>query len=204
MKSKILDAYGHLTWVVGDADEEWLAAFDARLIGQEIEYHVVVNDIVVEHGRVPASRAGVSSILDLPEMYARAGADSGFGLMEWETTAGEWGAHLRSLLRDREPKPRVMRGAAAEKLYRFPEGTMSAPQWVDRYAEYVKEVREAPAFDKRTYNSEDRDAQDAYLARKAKKAYYACKSDGTCVQIPKAVYDWYAESKGMKPGLGRT
>jgi hypothetical protein len=65
-----LDAYGHLNWTVGN--EDWLACFDARRVGNEIEYHVIVDcesggfTDTIERGAVPATAEGIANLSGLP------------------------------------------------------------------------------------------------------------------------------------------
>ena len=72
-----LDAYGHMTWTMGDAD--WTACFDAVRVGNAIAYHVVVNCEsggfidTVEKGLVPITEAAKLAIL--PSNYADVGLE---------------------------------------------------------------------------------------------------------------------------------
>jgi len=113
-----LDAYGHLTWTVGN--EDWIACFDARRVTDGIEYHVVVDcesggfTDTIEHGTVPATVEGIVPLFVLPgryadmcvEMYLDKPADDqdGYGEVEWQDTDASWRRHLEFLLTV-EPEP---------------------------------------------------------------------------------------------------
>lgn len=108
-----LDAYGHLTWTVGNDD--WIACFDARRTPEGIEYHVVVDCEsggfvdTLEHRTVPATEDGIRALLALPDYWAGLCMEHyppgtrGHGRVTWRKTARSWERHIRSLLR--EPAP---------------------------------------------------------------------------------------------------
>lgn len=67
-----LDAYGHLTWTVGN--EDYTACFDAIRKGEHIAFHVVANCEsagfvdTVQAGAVPLAEVG--RLYDLPDAWA--------------------------------------------------------------------------------------------------------------------------------------
>lgn len=108
-----LDAYGHLSWVVGNDD--WIACFDARRVPDGIEYHVVVDCEsggfidTPEHATVPATEGGIRNLLGLPGYWASICMDNypdddAYGPIEWEDCANRWEAHVRSLLAQPAPE----------------------------------------------------------------------------------------------------
>ena len=69
-----LDAYGHMSWTVGN--EDWVACFDARRNGDSIEYHVVVDcesggfTDTLEHGMVKMSDInGIANMKAMPDYW---------------------------------------------------------------------------------------------------------------------------------------
>ena len=108
-----LDAYGHLNWTVGN--EDWLACLDARRNGDQIEYRAVVNCEgggwvdTIEHGTVPMTVEGTSSLLCFPSYWAdicsdhyadSEDPDHRVDPDETERTRERWESHIRSLLAD--------------------------------------------------------------------------------------------------------
>jgi len=102
-----LDAYGHLTWTVGN--EDWIACFDARRVTDGIEYHVVVDcesggfTDTIEHGTVPATAEGIANLLCFPSYWADICSehyidDDTYGPVEWQETDASWRRHLEFLL----------------------------------------------------------------------------------------------------------
>jgi hypothetical protein len=100
-----LDAYGHLSWAVGN--EDWIACFDARVQGDAIEYHVVVNCEsggfvdTLERSTVPLTRAGIKGLMSLPDYWADICAEHYLGSVDPKDTARtrkSWAKHLRWLL----------------------------------------------------------------------------------------------------------
>lgn len=108
-----LDAFGHLTWTVGN--EDWIACFDAVRKGDKVEYHVVVDCEsggfvdTIESGSVPAEEA-VTRLSGLPdqfysiacEHYAEedtSNSESPYYLsdVELEKTTTAWKEHLTNL-----------------------------------------------------------------------------------------------------------
>ena len=125
-----LDAYGHLSWTVGN--EDWIACFDARRVAEGIEYHTVVNCEsggfidTLEHGTVPATEDGIRNLLCLPaywaeicmEHYSARGDQARYGRITWRRTAKLWAKHIRSLLAEpaQEPaEPHDYEGEARER-----------------------------------------------------------------------------------------
>jgi hypothetical protein len=111
-----LDAYGHLTWTVGNDD--WIACFDARRVPEGIEYHVVVDCEsggwidTIETRTVPATEEGIRDALCLPdywagicmEHYCHRGDQARYGRITWRRTAKRWAKHLRALLAQPAPE----------------------------------------------------------------------------------------------------
>jgi hypothetical protein len=110
-----LDAYGHLNWTVGN--EDWIACFDARRIGDEIEYHIVVNCETggfidtLEHDRVPVDQA-IDKLGTLPEYWAdvcsehyinKCGRQFRVKYREVRRCTHDWLAHLADLTAYRWP-----------------------------------------------------------------------------------------------------
>lgn len=68
----LLDAYGHLNWAVGNDD--WIACLDARVNGDGIEYHVVVDcesggfTDTIERNIVPFAQ--VANLRQMPDYWA--------------------------------------------------------------------------------------------------------------------------------------
>lgn len=114
MSEDKLDAYGHLTWTVGN--EDWIACFDARRVANGIEYHVVVNCEsggfidTLEHRIVPPTEDGIRSLLGLPDYWASIcmehylEGDEDYGPVEWEDTAKAWESHVRALASESAPE----------------------------------------------------------------------------------------------------
>ena len=124
-----LDAYGHLSYTVGN--EDWLACFDAiRIPGDLIAYHVVVNCEsgswidTIESGTVPATADGIATIAGLPERYLdvclEGYADTEeYGEIEWEDCATAWPKHLAWLLTQPSPNDDEADAAAEQSLDYF-------------------------------------------------------------------------------------
>ena len=108
-----LDAYGHMNWTVGN--EDWVACADARRVGDQIEYEIVVDCDsagfvdTIESGSVPATLDGITDLLRFPGRYADMcceqytgtdpdDLDAYAGPIEWEETNRTWRNHLESLL----------------------------------------------------------------------------------------------------------
>lgn len=110
-----LDAFGHLTWTVGNND--WIACFDAERTPEGIAYHVVVNCEsggfvdTLESGTVPATEEGIRSLLGLPDYWVGICMEHyptgtrGYGRIQWRRTVRSWEQHLRSLLNEPAPEP---------------------------------------------------------------------------------------------------
>jgi hypothetical protein len=111
-----LDAYGHMTWTLGDSD--WMACFDAVRVGDSIAYHVVVNCEsggfidTVEQGVVPITEAAKLSIL--PSKYADAGIEhhlearqrgESVGRFAYRDCEKRWARHVKQLIKTKEPTP---------------------------------------------------------------------------------------------------
>jgi hypothetical protein len=118
-----LDAYGHLTWTLGD--ENWMACFDAVRIGSEIAYHVVVNCEsggfidTIEKGVVRADKA--LGLIGLPGQYVDIGLEGHYvtqsensarprsqriplGRFAYRDCEKRWARHIRQLIKQ-EPEP---------------------------------------------------------------------------------------------------
>jgi hypothetical protein len=104
-----LDAYGHLTWTVGN--EDWITCFDARRVSAGIEYHVIVDcesggfTDTIEHNTVPATAEGIANLLCFPSYYADICSEhyidvpnDKYGPIEWQETEASWRRHLEFLL----------------------------------------------------------------------------------------------------------
>jgi len=110
-----LDAFGHLTWTVGNDD--WIACFDAERVPEGISYEVVVDCEsggfvdTLDRGVVPATDEGIRSLLGLPDAWAGICMEHyptgtrGYGRISWRRTARSWERHLRSLLSQPAPEP---------------------------------------------------------------------------------------------------
>lgn len=113
-----LDAYGHLTWTMGDQD--WLACFDAKRFGDKIAYHAVVNCEsggfidTIEKGVIPVADA--ESLFGLPESYVDAGIEGHLeaaqknrnrsanqriplGRFSWKDCDRRWKRHIKQLMK---------------------------------------------------------------------------------------------------------
>ena len=111
-----LDAYGHLTWTLGDLD--WMACFDAQRFGDKIAYQVVINCEsagfieTTEKGVLPVSEA--AKLIDLPDVYIQHGLEGHHEQIEhyrtkrWDarpqighfafrTCVLSWARHIRQL-----------------------------------------------------------------------------------------------------------
>ena len=114
-----LDAYGHMTWTVGN--EDWVACFDAIRVASGIAYHVVVDcesggfTDTTESGTVPVEEA-VEKLASLPWSYADScleqyctlddGEDYGeVSTEDVQKCADRWEAHLRELAAQPAPEP---------------------------------------------------------------------------------------------------
>lgn len=108
-----LDAYGHLTWTVGN--EDWLACFDAIREGARIHYHTVVNCEsggfidTLEDSYVPLTPEGAASLKRLPDYWVSICRDNYIGETEPEYQVNDaetqrciasWAAHLDALVAD--------------------------------------------------------------------------------------------------------
>lgn len=105
---KELDAYGHLHWTAGN--EDWIACFDAILVGKHIAYHVVVDcesggfTDTLESGIVPATEEGVRNLRSLPDYWGGICQGHYLDTDEYgpvEIDEAEWNEHLNGLLRPR-------------------------------------------------------------------------------------------------------
>jgi hypothetical protein len=94
-------------------------------------------------------------------------------------------------------------GKKPEKLFRFPEGTMTYRQWVTRHA--VRFETGYPSwesfYNRHKFNRMEHDGeQDAYIARLKKRAekleYRAYRADGSYTILPKATYAWAIRQGG--------
>jgi hypothetical protein len=103
-----LDAYGHLEYTVGH--HGYLACFDARRVGDAVEYHVVIDcpeahfTDTVERGTVPATSEGIASLLGLPDKYLadcrEQYPEEEYGPPDAGDTADRWAVYLRTLIAD--------------------------------------------------------------------------------------------------------
>lgn len=114
-----LDAYGHLTWTIGDDD--WMACFDAVHVRGEIHYHVVVNCEsggfidTLETGALPVAVAA-AKLLDLPLAYVDTGIEghlettqrnrslpydqrTPLGRFAYRGCVKRWNRHIRQLVK---------------------------------------------------------------------------------------------------------
>lgn len=114
-----LDAYGHLTWTMGDLD--WMACFDARRFGDQIAYHAVVNCEsghwidTIEKGVVPVAEA--AQLFGLPERFVDAGYEghmmtleanqrlprdqrTPLGRFAWRACDRSWQRHIKQLIKE--------------------------------------------------------------------------------------------------------
>jgi hypothetical protein len=106
-----LDAYGHLTWTLGDDD--WMACFDALRIGDTIAYHVVVNCEsggwieTLEHGKIPVDEA--SWLIGLPSKYVDSAIENHLmarqnrervGRLAYRDCEKRWARHIKQLIRE--------------------------------------------------------------------------------------------------------
>jgi hypothetical protein len=106
-----LDAYGHLTWTLGDND--WMACFDAVRVGDSIAYHVVVNCEsggwidTLEHGTIPLDEAGW--LVDLPSKYVDSAIENHLdarskrepvGRLAYRDCEKRWARHIKQLIKD--------------------------------------------------------------------------------------------------------
>jgi hypothetical protein len=104
-----LDAYGHLTWTMGDMD--WMVCFDAVRHGDRIAYQAVVNCEsggfidTIEKGVIPVSEG--AALLDLPERYLDAGLEGHYqargqrlpvGHFAWKDCERSWKRHIKNLI----------------------------------------------------------------------------------------------------------
>ena len=116
-----LDAYGHLTWTLGDDD--WMACFDAVRVGSEIHYHVVVNCEsggfidTVESGVVPVSETlhpfslrhmDRGGLIDLPSKYIDSAIENHLaarrkrervGRLAYRGCEKRWARHIKQLIK---------------------------------------------------------------------------------------------------------
>jgi hypothetical protein len=110
-----LDAYGHLTWTLGDDD--WMACFDAVRIGSEIAYHVVVDCesggfiSTIEKGVVPVSEA--ARLINLPSQYVDMAIENHLdarrkrepvGRFAYRGCEKRWARHIKQLIKQK-PEP---------------------------------------------------------------------------------------------------
>jgi hypothetical protein len=102
-----LDAYGHLTWVLGNDD--WQACFDAVREGNNIHYHAVVNCEsggfidTIEKGTIPV--AEIDKLRSLPNGYIDSVMEQyagkrGFGRIAYRDCVKRWNKHLTQLARE--------------------------------------------------------------------------------------------------------
>jgi hypothetical protein len=109
-----LDAYGHLTWTLGNSD--WMACFDAIRVGDDILYHVVVDCEsggfidTVEKGVLPVSEA--KGLINLPSEYIDAGMENHLSARRQKYPTGRfgyrdcekrWARHIKQLIQQ-EPE----------------------------------------------------------------------------------------------------
>lgn len=109
-----LDAYGHLTWTVGD--EDWVACFDAIRCDDRIGYHVVIDSEsagftdTVERAVFPATQESVDRYLvGLPRYWADIAAqEHGVAIDDddLQSVADSWESHCSSLIGDDEEATR--------------------------------------------------------------------------------------------------
>jgi hypothetical protein len=105
-----LDAYGHLTWTLGDDD--WMACFDAVREGDFIAYHVVVNCEsggfidTIEKGVAKVDEAGF--LINLPSTYVDAGRENHLdarrkrelvGRFAYRDCEKRWARHIKQLIK---------------------------------------------------------------------------------------------------------
>jgi hypothetical protein len=105
-----LDAYGHLTWTLGNQD--WMACFDAIREGDWIAYHVVVNCEsggfidTLEKGVVPVNDA--EKLISLPSNYVDAGIENhldarrkreAVGRFAYRDCEKRWARHIKQLIK---------------------------------------------------------------------------------------------------------
>ena len=106
---KRCDAYGHLTWTLGNDD--WMACFDAVREGDRIAYHAVVNCEsggfidTVEKGVVPVSEA--EKLIELPSSFIDAGIENHLEARQRREPVGRfayrrcektWARHIKQLI----------------------------------------------------------------------------------------------------------
>ena len=123
-----LDAYGHLTWTLGDND--WMACFDAVRVGDEIHYHVVVNCEsggfieTTESGAIPVKDA--EKLFGLPSSYVDIGIENHLvarqkrepvGRFAYRDCEKRWKRHIKQLIAEKpsDPDPDGEEAAAAEE-----------------------------------------------------------------------------------------
>lgn len=103
----VLDAYGHMSWVVcmkpSKDGGDWLACFDARRVPNGIEYQVVVNSDsasffdTMEHTTVAVKEA--ESLFSLPEYWWEIGLTNG-PMYSPRNCAASWRKHIRKLVKE--------------------------------------------------------------------------------------------------------
>lgn len=131
-KEDELDAFGHLTWTVGN--EDWIACFDAIRVGNKVKYHVVVDSEsggfvdTMEEGEVAAKDA-VAQLGGLPDYWygialdhyadeeGRDDPDSPYHLSDEETerVSKSWIEHLKSLEPKKRKKPKKKAASKRKK-----------------------------------------------------------------------------------------
>ena len=106
-----LDAYGHLTWTLGDND--WMACFDAVRVDDQIHYHVVVNCEsggwidTLETGVVPVAEA--EKLISLPSQYVDSAIENHLnarrkrepvGRLAYRDCEKRWARHIKQLIKE--------------------------------------------------------------------------------------------------------
>jgi hypothetical protein len=92
-----------------------------------------------------------------------------------------------------------------EKVYRFPDGTMTEKQWVEQYAdrlEYKAAHDPYEGYSRTKFNRLEGAAQNAYIKRLARKnalpSYRAYRRNGSSFQeISKSTFEWAAKTLGL-------
>ncbi len=114
------------------------------------------------------------------------------------------GALIKKLIAAMKGKSQEMKaeslGEAADRMVRFPEGTMSEKDWVSRYADSIEAYNASPDFDRRAFNNMNSDEQKAYdkkLEKQAAKTVYRAWQGDTFYRISKNTY-FLAKDRGVK------
>lgn len=125
-----LDAYGHLTWTLGDLD--WMACFDAVRVGTEIHWHVVVNcesggwidTLETGAARVDDSKA-MAQLIELPGRYVDSAIENHLmarqqrepvGRLAYRACEKAWAKHIRQLIKEAPSEEDIEEAHADETL----------------------------------------------------------------------------------------